>query len=129
MISMFQLYKVGIGPSSSHTLGPMNAARRFVDDLRTHGLLGRTTSVVIDVFGSLALTGLGHKTDVALRLNVLQQRTPLLRCHRQYLINVDQVQKLHYLDSGLAEFVTLDGQSIPVSRRLLPEIKEQLGIG
>lgn len=71
----------------------------------------------------------GQERPTALRLNVLQQRTPLLRCHRQYLINVDQVQKLHYLDSGLAEFVTLDGRSIPVSRRLLPEIKEQLGIG
>jgi len=71
MISMFQLYKVGIGPSSSHTLGPMNAARRFVDDLREHGLLARTTSIVIDVYGSLALTGLGHKTDVALLLGLM----------------------------------------------------------
>jgi L-serine dehydratase len=71
MISMFQLYKVGIGPSSSHTLGPMNAARRFVDDLREHGLLAKTTSIVIDVYGSLALTGLGHKTDVALLLGLM----------------------------------------------------------
>ena len=71
MISMFQLYKVGIGPSSSHTLGPMNAARRFVEDLRERGLLARTTSIVVDVFGSLALTGLGHKTDVALLLGLM----------------------------------------------------------
>ncbi|BEV72300.1 MULTISPECIES: L-serine ammonia-lyase [unclassified Paludibacterium] len=71
MISMFHLYKVGIGPSSSHTLGPMNAARRFVDDLRARGLLSRATSLQIDVFGSLALTGLGHKTDVALLLGLM----------------------------------------------------------
>ncbi|MBV8047229.1 MAG: L-serine ammonia-lyase [Paludibacterium sp.] len=71
MISLFQLYKVGIGPSSSHTLGPMNASRRFVDGLRERGLLAKTTSVVIDVFGSLALTGLGHKTDVALLLGLM----------------------------------------------------------
>lgn len=71
MISMFQLYKVGIGPSSSHTLGPMNAARRFVDELRERGLLGRATSLGIDVYGSLALTGLGHKTDVALLLGLM----------------------------------------------------------
>jgi L-serine dehydratase len=71
MISMFHLYKVGIGPSSSHTLGPMNAARRFVDDLRELGKLAQATSIVIDVFGSLALTGLGHKTDVALLLGLM----------------------------------------------------------
>jgi L-serine dehydratase len=71
MISMFHLYKVGIGPSSSHTLGPMNAARKFVDDLRELGHLAKTTSIVVDVYGSLALTGLGHKTDVALLLGLM----------------------------------------------------------
>src|SRR5512146_143160 len=71
MISMFHLYKVGIGPSSSHTLGPMNAARRFVDDLRELGKLTQATSIVVDVYGSLALTGLGHKTDVALLLGLM----------------------------------------------------------
>jgi two-component system LytT family response regulator len=70
----------------------------------------------------------GNERPTALRLNVLQQRTSLLRCHRQYLVNVDLVQKLHYLESGLAEFVTRRGRAIPISRRLLPEIKERLGI-
>lgn len=72
------------------------------------------------------LDGEERPTDVP--LNVLQQRTPLLRCHRQFLINVDQVQKLRYVDSGLAEFVTRRGRPIPISRRLLPSIKERLGI-
>lgn len=71
MISMFQLYKVGIGPSSSHTLGPMNAARRFVEDLRQRGVLAQTTALVVDVYGSLALTGRGHKTDVAILLGLM----------------------------------------------------------
>lgn len=75
---------------------------------------------VTDLYGDEHLT--------SLRLNILQQRTPLLRCHRQYLVNSDQIQKLHYLDSGLAEFVTRRGRAIPISRRLLPEIKERLGI-
>lgn len=70
----------------------------------------------------------GNERPTALRLNVLQQRTPLLRCHRQFLVNVDLVQKLHYLESGLAEFITRRGRAIPISRRLLPEIKERLGI-
>jgi two-component system LytT family response regulator len=70
----------------------------------------------------------GNSRPTALRLNALEQRTTLLRCHRQFLVNLDQVERLHYLDSGLAEFVTRRGRSIPVSRRLLPEIKERLGI-
>ncbi|BEV72302.1 two-component system response regulator BtsR [Paludibacterium sp. THUN1379] len=81
----------------------------------------RTTGVYVrDTLGKEHLT--------SLRLNVLQQRTPLMRCHRQYLINVDQVEKLQYLESGLAEFVTRSGRVLPISRRLLPDIKEQLGI-
>jgi two-component system LytT family response regulator len=70
----------------------------------------------------------GHERPTALRLNVLQQRTSLLRCHRQFLVNVDLVQKLRYLESGLAEFITRSGRAIPISRRLLPEIKERLGL-
>ena len=71
MISMFHLYKVGIGPSSSHTLGPMVAAKRFVDELHNQGLLGRTSALRIGVYGSLAQTGIGHKTDVALLLGLM----------------------------------------------------------
>jgi len=70
----------------------------------------------------------GQERPTTLRLNILQQRTALLRCHRQYLVNIDLVHKLQYLESGLAEFVTRRGRTIPISRRLLPEIKERLGI-
>lgn len=70
----------------------------------------------------------GKERPTDLRLNILQQRTPLLRCHRQFLVNIDLVQKMHYLESGLAEFVTRSGRVIPISRRLLPEIKARLGI-
>ncbi|AWK89455.1 L-serine ammonia-lyase [Azospirillum thermophilum] len=70
MISMFDLYKIGIGPSSSHTVGPMKAARQFVDDLAASGRLERTGRVAVDVYGSLALTGKGHHTDVALILGL-----------------------------------------------------------
>lgn len=70
----------------------------------------------------------GEERPTAVPLNILQRRTPLLRCHRQFLINVNQVEKLHYIDAGLAEFVTRRGRAIPISRRLLPAIKDQLGI-
>jgi two-component system LytT family response regulator len=70
----------------------------------------------------------GNERPTALRLNVLETRTPLLRCHRQFLVNLDPVQRLRYLEGGLAEFVMRRGRVIPISRRLLPEIKECLGI-
>ena len=61
-ISAFELYKVGIGPSSSHTVGPMRAANTFVTRLATDGLLTRTAAVRAEMFGSLGVTGHGHGT-------------------------------------------------------------------
>ena len=69
-LSVFEIFKIGIGPSSSHTMGPMNAARAFVDSLATQGLLPRTTAVTAELFGSLALTGRGHCTDRAILLGL-----------------------------------------------------------
>ena len=59
-ISVFDMFKVGIGPSSSHTVGPMWAARRFLDALDSRNLTERTARVRVDLYGSLALTGLGQ---------------------------------------------------------------------
>lgn len=65
MISVFDMFKVGIGPSSSHTVGPMKAASSFVKNLLDEELLAKTTHIKVDVYGSLALTGRGHNTDTA----------------------------------------------------------------
>jgi L-serine dehydratase len=69
--SLFDLFKVGIGPSSSHTVGPMRAAYRFVENLSDNGLLPKVAGVQTELFGSLALTGLGHGTDRGLLLGLL----------------------------------------------------------
>ncbi len=70
-VSTFDLFKIGIGPSSSHTVGPMRAAARFVERwLAGPGDLGRVVRVRAEVFGSLALTGRGHGTDKALLLGL-----------------------------------------------------------
>ena len=69
--SLFELFKIGIGPSSSHTVGPMRAALRFVRSLDEQDLLKRTAHVTIELFGSLALTGIGHGTDRAVLLGLL----------------------------------------------------------
>jgi L-serine dehydratase len=69
-LSTFDVFKVGIGPSSSHTMGPMRAAREFARRLEAAGLLERTCEVVIRLYGSLALTGSGHGTDRAVLLGL-----------------------------------------------------------
>lgn len=66
MISVFDIFKIGIGPSSSHTVGPMKAGKQFTDDLIARNLLKDVTRVVVDVYGSLSLTGKGHRTDIAI---------------------------------------------------------------
>ena len=68
--SLFDLFKVGIGPSSSHTMGPMRAARRFVHFLEESGLLDGTAQILVELYGSLALTGHGHGTDRAVLLGL-----------------------------------------------------------
>lgn len=65
MISAFELFKIGIGPSSSHTVGPMKATAAFVAGLQEQGALERTDRVRVELFGSLAWTGKGHGTDKA----------------------------------------------------------------
>ncbi len=73
-ISVFELFKVGIGPSSSHTTGPMVAARRFGEWLRGRGVFDRTAHVVADLYGSLALTGKGHASDTAVVAGLAGER-------------------------------------------------------
>jgi L-serine dehydratase len=69
-LSVFDIFKIGIGPSSSHTMGPMNAAHSFVLLLESRGLLQRTSQLSAQLYGSLALTGRGHCTDRAVLLGL-----------------------------------------------------------
>jgi L-serine dehydratase len=70
VISTFDLFKVGIGPSSSHTVGPMRAAATFVEGLKADGLLAGTATVRAELFGSLGATGHGHGSDKAVMLGL-----------------------------------------------------------
>jgi L-serine dehydratase len=69
-ISVFDMLKIGVGPSSSHTLGPWRAAERFVNELRAVSLLEKTQQVEVILYGSLALTGKGHGTDIAILMGL-----------------------------------------------------------
>lgn len=69
-VSVFDLFKIGIGPSSSHTVGPMIAACRFASHIEDASLLGFVTRVRAELFGSLGATGKGHGTDKAVLLGL-----------------------------------------------------------
>ena len=69
-ISTFDIFKIGVGPSSSHTMGPWRAAQRFLAKCREIGAFGRITRIRIDLYGSLAKTGRGHGTDLAVLLGL-----------------------------------------------------------
>ncbi len=72
-ISVFDMLKIGVGPSSSHTLGPWRAAERFLNELKEENILEKTNTVKVDLYGSLSLTGVGHATDLAVMLGLSGQ--------------------------------------------------------
>lgn len=76
-LSLFQIFSVGIGPSSSHTVGPMRAARQFIQDIETNGRLDEIANIRIELFGSLAMTGEGHGTDIAVLLGLEGEKPEL----------------------------------------------------
>ena len=84
-ISVFDLFSVGVGPSSSHTVGPMRAAARFVDDMRMRGTFEDVADLRVELFGSLAATGAGHGTMTAILLG--------LEGHRPDEIDTDQMER------------------------------------
>jgi L-serine dehydratase len=69
-ISVFDMLKIGVGPSSSHTLGPWRGAERFLNEVRSMGIFNDIQRVKIDLYGSLSLTGIGHATDLAVMLGL-----------------------------------------------------------
>ncbi|MCX8661962.1 MULTISPECIES: L-serine ammonia-lyase [unclassified Gilliamella] len=83
MGSVFEIFKIGIGPSSSHTVGPMRAGKAFIDQLIDNGQMPLVTKIVADVYGSLSLTGKGHHTDVAIILGLSGEKPDT--------VNIDQI--------------------------------------
>jgi len=111
MISVFELFKIGIGPSSSHTVGPMKAARAFVDGIEAAGNLGKVTRLRVDLFGSLAWTGKGHGTDRAVILGLAgeipetvdpEEATAILNAvTAEEHLRVGGVRNIHFADSHI----------------------------
>ncbi len=99
-ISVFDLFKIGIGPSSSHTVGPMRAARLFVQSLQRDLMLDATAAVRCELYGSLGATGKGHGSDVAVMLGLMGHAPDTV-----------DVQTVPGLIAGVraSQFLTLEG--------------------
>ena len=69
-ISVFDMLKIGVGPSSSHTLGPWRAAERWIKELKEANKFNDVDKISVDLYGSLSLTGKGHATDYAIMLGL-----------------------------------------------------------
>ncbi len=105
-IGVFDLFKIGVGPSSSHTVGPMIASLRFALELDSLNLLHLTSSLRVELFGSLALTGVGHATDSAVLMGLLGEHPetidPALIIPRKQSIVVSK--RLRILDRREIDF-------------------------
>ena len=105
-ISIFDLFSIGIGPSSSHTIGPMRAANLFIQELKNCNKLNQVTNVVVDLYGSLALTGIGHCTDFAIVLG-LESNMPenIDPSHSQIRYQeILETKKLNFAQSSILDF-------------------------
>ncbi len=103
--SVFELFKVGIGPSSSHTVGPMVAARRFVEEMKAAGVLESVVRVESRLYGSLAFTGVGHGSDNAILLG-LSGENPHFVASDQVPLILDRIGQSKTID--LAGFHKID---------------------
>ncbi|BEU97024.1 L-serine ammonia-lyase [Acidovorax sp. DW039] len=119
-VSVFDLFKIGIGPSSSHTVGPMIAARQFACHLRDSGLLPEVHHVTCELFGSLSATGIGHGTDTAVMLGLAghepdtidpDQITPTIQ-------HIRQTRQLSLLGTHLVPWA--DKEHMLMRRKSLP---------
>lgn len=96
MISVFDMFSIGIGPSSSHTVGPMRAACAFIQTLKANALLSRTRRVVVECYGSLGQTGKGHGTGKAIILGLagFEPESVDIEAIPAFLAQVEQTQTL-----------------------------------
>ena len=110
MLSVFDMFSVGIGPSSSHTVGPMRAAREFVEQLEENGQLNNTTYIKTELYGSLGQTGIGHGSGKAMILGLLGDKPETIDPDTvaEKLTNIEQSQKINLFGKKVANFPNKD---------------------
>lgn len=105
-ISTFELFSIGLGPSSSHTVGPMRASRLFMQLIEKKNLIERIARVKVDLYGSLALTGKGHATDIAVILGLIGE-TPEGIDPNSVKLKIEKIRNeklLHLLNKKIVSF-------------------------
>ncbi len=119
-ISVFDMLKIGVGPSSSHTLGPWRSAERWIKHLKEKSLFDKIDTVKVDLYGSLSLTGRGHVTDLAIILG-LSGTDPEIIPIEQITSIVDRVKNSGKLNFGNNKLIQFNSQSaIVFNREFLP---------
>ena len=111
--SLFEIFSIGIGPSSSHTVGPMKAALRFIENLRTAGKLAKVKRLKTSLYGSLALTGIGHGTLNAIAYGFMGIEAENIDPSFDYIGQINKSGKLkvggeHEIDFSFADDVALE---------------------
>ncbi len=120
-ISVFDMFKIGVGPSSSHTLGPWRAAQQFTNFLQQQNLLNTVKSIEVLLYGSLAKTGIGHGTDIAVQLGLCGDDPVTFDVHNitAKMSDIKAMKKIllagkHEIDFDPAEDIEfLYGESLP----------------
>lgn len=105
-ISVFDMLKIGVGPSSSHTLGPWRAAERWIQELKASKTFDAVESIHVDLYGSLSLTGKGHATDYAVMLGLLgcDPETIPTENISQYIDTINNSKLLNFNDEKMLPF-------------------------
>ncbi len=119
-ISIFDMLKIGIGPSSSHTLGPWRAAERWISELRTAGHFKKVAQIKVHTYGSLSLTGKGHATDYAIMLGLSgadPENVPVADIHG-IVKKIEETKKLYFGKEILVHFDPKE--DIIFNRKFLP---------
>jgi L-serine dehydratase len=105
-MTIFNLFKIGIGPSSSHTVGPMLIAKKFAQVIKEQNYLNNFTRIKIELFGSLGSTGIGHKSDIAVLLGLLGNEPKTVDVDNIDLIidNIKKTSSINILNEKIINF-------------------------
>ncbi|MCQ0112441.1 L-serine ammonia-lyase [Zhouia amylolytica] len=119
-ISVFDMLKIGVGPSSSHTLGPWRAAERWISELQEEGLFEKVNAIKVHVYGSLSLTGKGHATDLAIMLGLAGADPEYVPVENINAI-IKEIEDGHTIDFGGKRTIEFDPKNqIIFHREFLP---------
>ncbi|WP_456423231.1 L-serine ammonia-lyase [Lutibacter sp.] len=119
-ISVFDMLKIGIGPSSSHTLGPWRAAERWINHLKKVNLFNNITTIKVDLYGSLSLTGKGHASDLAILLGLSGYDPEYIKTDEISFI-VNTIQKTKKINFGKLNTINFNpNTSIVFNKEFLP---------